>query len=197
MSPAAAALRRAWGGREAPPGPAPTPDARTETPRGTVDFDALFRTLYPSLHRYAHRMTGDEDVADDIAQEAFVRLLRRPLPEDEARLWLFTVATNLFRDRARTSKRRERLLAGTAPPMGTLPAPDAEAERGESVRKVRAALETLAERDRQMLMMREEGFRYDEIARVIGVAPGSVGTLLARALKRFAAAYETHPEGRA
>ncbi len=36
-----------------------------------------------------------------------------------------------------------------------------------------------------MLLMREEGFRYSEIAKVIDVAPGSVGTLLARALKRF------------
>lgn len=155
-----------------------------------LDFDALFRRLYPSLHRYAHRMTGDPDAADDIAQEAFVRLLGRPLPEDEARLWLFTVATNLFRDRARTGKRRERLLAAGPPPFSPLPRPDEEAERSDDVRRVREALARLAPRERQMLLMREEGFRYDEIARAAGVAPGSVGTLLARALKRFAAAYD-------
>jgi DNA-directed RNA polymerase specialized sigma24 family protein len=43
--------------------------------------------------------------------------------------------------------------------------------------------------------MRVEGFKYDEIARVIGVAPASVGTLIARALKKFAAEYEAR-EGR-
>lgn len=155
-----------------------------------LDFDDLFRRLYPSLHRYALRMTGDPDAADDIAQEAFVRLLGRALPEDEARLWLFTVATNLFRDRARTTRRRERLLAGGPPPTGSLPRPDEETERADDVKRVRAALERLAPRERQMLLMREEGFRYEEIARATGVAPGSVGTLLARALKRFAAVYD-------
>ena len=54
----------------------------------------------------------------------------------------------------------------------------------------RQALSRLSERDRQMLLMREEGFRYDEIARVAAVAPGSVGTLLARAARRFVAVYD-------
>jgi DNA-directed RNA polymerase specialized sigma24 family protein len=41
-----------------------------------VDFDSVFEELYPSLFRYLHRLTGDGDVAEDIAQEAFVRLLK-------------------------------------------------------------------------------------------------------------------------
>jgi RNA polymerase sigma-70 factor (ECF subfamily) len=50
-------------------------------------------------------------------------------------------------------------------------------------------LDRLPERDRQLLLMREEGFKYEEIAQVVGVAPASVGTLIARALKRFVEAY--------
>jgi RNA polymerase sigma-70 factor (ECF subfamily) len=162
-----------------------------------VDYDAFFRRIYPSLHRYVHRMTGDADAADDIAQEAFVRLLSRSMPEEEARLWLFTVATNLFRDSARTVKRRERLLSAVPMNVGTLPAPDEPVERAQEVERVRAALSRLTPRERQMLLMREEGFRYEEIASVTDVAPGSVGTLLARALRRFAAAYDGHrKEGR-
>jgi RNA polymerase sigma-70 factor (ECF subfamily) len=157
---------------------------------GAVDYDALFRRIYPSLFRYLHRMTGDADAADDIAQESFVRLLGRELPEDEARLWLFTVATNLFRDSTRTFKRRERLLAVRPWTPTALPRPDEAAEAAATVRRVRSALDRLAPRDRQMLIMREEGFRYDEIAQVAGVAPGSVGTLLARAARRFVAAWE-------
>ncbi|HEX8905644.1 MAG TPA: sigma-70 family RNA polymerase sigma factor, partial [Longimicrobiaceae bacterium] len=128
-----------------------------------MDYDALFRRLYPSLFRYLHRMTGDTDAADDIAQESFVRLLGRDMPEDEARLWLFTVATNLFRDRARTHKRRERLLAVRPWTPTQLPRPDEAAEKAATVARVREALARLAERDRQMLLMREEGFRYEEI----------------------------------
>jgi RNA polymerase sigma-70 factor (ECF subfamily) len=154
-----------------------------------VDFDSLFQKLYPSLFRYLHRLTGDADVADDIAQEAFMRLLRQSLPEAEVRPWLFTVAMNLVRDHARKVERRSRLLT-TAPVLvsGT-PLPDEAVERSEQVGLVRAVLEQLSVRDQQLLLMREEGFKYEEIARVIGVAPASVGTLIARALRRFSELY--------
>jgi RNA polymerase sigma-70 factor, ECF subfamily len=155
-----------------------------------VDFNALFESLYPSVYRYVLRLTGDADVAEDVAQEAFVRLLRQTLPEDEVRPWLFTVATNLVRDGARKTERRVRLLAG-APPLVTRPMPaDEQVEQKESVSAVRIVLDQLPERDRQLLLMREEGFKYEEIARVIGVAPASVGTLIARALRKFTALYE-------
>jgi RNA polymerase sigma-70 factor, ECF subfamily len=160
-----------------------------------VDFDALFQKLYPSLFRYLHRLTGDADVAEDIAQEAFVRLLRQSLPEGEIRPWLFTVAMNLVRDHARKTDRRQRLLT-SAPTLVTPSAlPDESVERAERVTRVRQVLERLPVRDRQLLLMREEGFRYEEIAAVIGVAPASVGTLIARALKRFADVYQSREAG--
>lgn len=157
-----------------------------------ADFEALFARLYPSLFRYLNRLTGSADTANDLAQESFVRLLARPLPEHEARRWLFTVATNLVRDGARSAKTRQRLLAGA--PAGALapsapPRQDEALERDEAIAAVRRALDALPERDRVMLLMREEGFRYGEIAAAVGVAPGSVGTLLARAARRFAEVY--------
>jgi RNA polymerase sigma-70 factor (ECF subfamily) len=155
-----------------------------------VEFDSLFQKLYPSLFRYLHRLTGDADIADDIAQESFVRLLKQNLPEDEVRPWLFTVAMNLVRDNARKVERRQRLLT-TAPALVSSPAlPDEVVERGEQVGSVRVVLDQLSARDQQLLLMREEGFKYEEIAHVIGVAPASVGTLIARALRRFAELYE-------
>lgn len=153
-----------------------------------MDVDALFHRLYPPLHRYLHRLTGDADVAEDVAQEAFVRLLDHALPEDEARPWLFTVATNLVRDRAR-KRSRHRRLSVSVPTPSTPDRPDDRTERGERIKMVREVLAELSDRDRQLLLMREEGFKYEEIAEAIGVAPGSVGTLLARALRRFEAAY--------
>jgi RNA polymerase sigma-70 factor (ECF subfamily) len=155
-----------------------------------VEFDSLFQKLYPSLFRYLHRLTGDADIADDIAQESFVRLLKQNLPEDEVRPWLFTVAMNLVRDNARKVERRQRLLT-TAPALVSSTAlPDEAVERGERVSSVRVVLDQLSARDQQLLLMREEGFKYEEIAHVIGVAPASVGTLIARALRRFAELYE-------
>jgi RNA polymerase sigma-70 factor (ECF subfamily) len=160
-----------------------------------VDFDGLFHRLYPQLFRYVHRLTGSEDAADDIAQESFVRLLGRPLAEDDARRWLFTVATNLVRDGARKASNHQRLLALV--PMGPErgPLPDEALERREAVESVRAALAEIPERDRTILLLRQEGFRYEEIARAVNVAPGSVGTLLARATRRFVDAYRGRERG--
>lgn len=153
-------------------------------------FDALYERVHPPLHRYVIRLVGDRDVAEDVVQESFVRLLRRgDLAGEDARLWVFTVATNLVRDRGRSTSRRQRLLAAEPVHQPMSPAPDVELERNESIRRVRAALDRLPERDRVMLMMREEGFRYAEIAELVDVATSSVGTLLARAIKRFVEVY--------
>jgi RNA polymerase sigma-70 factor, ECF subfamily len=159
-----------------------------------VRFEESFQEIYPSLFRYLHRLTGDPDSADDIAQEAFLKLLAHGGEPDDARVWLFTVATNLVRDDARKSKRRERLLSAVPPEVQRRPLPDEDVERSEQVAQVRQVLEQLPPRDRQLLLMREEGFKYDEIAQAVGVAPGSVGTLVSRALKRFAEIYRPEEE---
>lgn len=163
--------------------------------RVLVDFDDVFQRLYPPLFRYVMRLTGDMDTAEDVAQESFVRLLRQSIPGGEAKAWLYTVATNLVRDRARKSTRRERILKTVPASVSVEMQPDEVLERNEKITMVRTVLSRLPERDRTLLIMREEGFTYAEIAQVVGVAPASIGTLLARALRRFVAAYGTHEVG--
>lgn len=159
-----------------------------------MDFQTTYRDLYPALHRFALRLSGDPDVADDVVQEAFTRLLEHDLPSDEARPWLYVVVTNLYRDRVRNRERRGRLL--TAWPLNSEApeAPDVAVERAERIARVRRALDDLSDRERRMLLMREEGFKYVEIAELLGVSPTSVGALVARALKRFARAYGSPDE---
>ena len=153
------------------------------------DFQAVYRELYPSLSRYVHRFTGDTDAAADIVQDSFMRLLEHDLPRDEVRPWIFVVATNLARDRVRKRERRRRLLVANQEKTVAASSPLDDLERAERIELVRKALERLSERDRQMLLMREEGFRYTEIAEAVGVRSTSVGALVARALKKFSAAY--------
>jgi RNA polymerase sigma-70 factor, ECF subfamily len=161
----------------------------------SAGFGELYERLQPSLLRYLERLTGDDDIAQDVAQEAFLRLLRRTdLDGDDARLWIFTVATNLVRDHGRAVVRRHRLLVARPVLPSAPPAPDVETERAERVARVREALQQLPDRDQQLLLMREEGFRYQEMAEAVGVAAGSVGTLIARALKRFEAVYRRDDE---
>lgn len=155
-----------------------------------MDVQALYRTHHPSLVRYLARLSGDPDLAEDAAQEAFVRLAERP-PTDqrELRAWLFTVATNIVRDARRTGRRRAEILAGD--PEGALSSPPGrdpadDLVRTELQRRVRVALDALPERDRAVLLMREEGFKHREIADAVGITTASVGTVIARALDRLA-----------
>jgi RNA polymerase sigma factor (sigma-70 family) len=157
-----------------------------------VNLEQLFQDVYPGLHRYCVRMTSDSDVAEDAAQEAFVRLLDRRVEGDPAglRAWLFKVATHLIRDRVRIRENRSRLLEENPVLPSSPDGPGEALERGERVARVREALESLDERDRTLLLLREEGFSYRELADAVEVKATSVGTLLARARQRLANALD-------
>jgi RNA polymerase sigma-70 factor (ECF subfamily) len=156
-----------------------------------MDASALFAEHHPVLFRYLARLTGDADLAADAAQEAFVRLVERPPAPVQLRAWLFRAGTNAALEAARTRSRRQRLLehgVARAPVADPAVLPDEALEAAERRRRVQRALATLAERDRQILLLREEGFSHREIADAVGTTTGSVGTLIARALQKLAAA---------
>lgn len=156
-----------------------------------MDAAKLFEEHHEALFRYLVRLTGDSDVAHDAAQEAFVRLVSKPPRDEQPRAWLFTVATNLVRGWAGEKNRRQVLLerAGTrVPSPEAQPDPEQIAQANESRDAVRQALSTLTEKERTVLLMREEGFAHREIAEAVGTTTGSVGTMIARALDKLAAA---------
>lgn len=156
-----------------------------------MDAERLFEEHHRELYRYLHRLTGDADTAADAAQEAFLRLVESPLRRGtNPRAWLFTVATNVVRDGARTRSRRRRLLEEApdrAPRPDPPPDPEMSAIRRERREAVRRALGALGEKERTILLMREEGFKHREIAEAVGTTTGSVGTMIARALDKLEA----------
>lgn len=158
-----------------------------------MNYDQVFDEVFPALHRYCERLTGDPDAADEASQEAFVRLYCHEIdgPDERVRAWLFRVATNVIRDRQRVTKNRRRLLERFPIPDRAAPEAERAVEREEEKEMIRTILDHLGERDRQLLLMREEGFSYREMADAAGVKPGSVGTLLVRAEERFVRAYES------
>lgn len=156
-----------------------------------IDWNDLYRTTFPDLVRFLHRKVWDVERARDLAQEAFVRALahepRRP------RAWLFQVAANLAKDEARMVLRRKKhlvLLKGDADAREErAPDPATELAEKEQWSRVRTALESLSEKDRDVLLLWDAGQSYKEIARQTGLAVGAVGTTLARARQRLAEAY--------
>ncbi len=158
-----------------------------------VDLDRLFREYHQPLVRYLTRRLGDRDWAEEVSQETFLRAARQELIVSE-RSWLFAVATNLVRDEARKDARRRRrleLLREQAKADAVLEPEPSSAERAEEAAMARRALDLLVERDREALLMREEGLDYTEIATALNLSVGSVGTTLARARRRLVEAYES------
>src|SRR3954467_8915670 len=118
---------------------------------------ALFKAYHIPPVRFLTRGLGDRDWAEELAQETFVRALKQDEIASE-RSWLFAVASNLVRDQARREarerKRHEvmRVQAGAGASFGPEPT---SIERAEESALARQAIEMLAERDRDALLMRE------------------------------------------
>jgi RNA polymerase sigma-70 factor (ECF subfamily) len=157
-------------------------------------FELVFRRSYPRLVTLAWRVLADRGEAEDVAQETLARLADAAIldrPDDEVDAWLTRVclnrAANALRGRRRACDREDR--AGRREPPPDAPDPAGTVVAGEDRDAVRAALALLPERQRAVLVLRHSGYRYAEIAAAVGVAPGSVGTLLARAERAFRAAF--------
>ena len=160
------------------------------------DLDRLFREYNQPLVRYLTRRLGDRDWAEEVAQETFLRALRQETIVSE-RAWLFAVATNLVRDDARKQVRRRRrleLLREQARAEAVVEPEPLTVELAQEAALARRALDLLGERDREALLMREEGLDYTEIAAALELSVGSVGTTLARARRRLVEAYESLQE---
>jgi RNA polymerase sigma-70 factor (ECF subfamily) len=155
----------------------------------------LFAQYHASLVRMLYRRTGDRDRAEEIAQETFARAV--VAPPRNPRPWLFAVALNLVREDARKASRQgRRLVLYKAEQPESAAAADEELDRGDRIAQVRAALDTLTVRDREALLLKAEGFNYDEIAATLGLARGAIGTTLARARRRLVEAYRAGEEQR-
>ena len=141
-------------------------------------FRQKVEAAIPALRRYARALTRDADIADDLVQDTLVRALRSEhlFQGDEIRSWLYTILTNLNRNRLRSLARRPVLS-----PIEDNDAPDlAGPEAGG--RDIERALAMLVEEQRAaLLLVVLEGLSYREVAEVQGVPIGTVMSRLARA----------------
>jgi RNA polymerase sigma-70 factor (ECF subfamily) len=141
-------------------------------------FRQQVEATIPALRRYARALTRDADVADDLVQDTLVRALRSEhlFHGGELRSWLYTILTNLNRNRLRSLARRPSLS-----PIEENDAPDAAGPEAGG-RDIARALATLVDEQRDaLLLVVLEGLTYREVAEVQGVPIGTVMSRLARA----------------
>ena len=155
-------------------------------------FERLFLRHYGQVYRVLYSLMGNHEEAEDLAQETFMALCYHPpARETNATLvaWLCRVALNKGYNALRGQRRAQQRIERFAEPPAHVD-PHAELLRAEERARVRAAIAQLPERQGRLLLLRHAGLSYAEIAGALELAPGSVGTLLARAERAFLATYE-------
>jgi RNA polymerase sigma-70 factor, ECF subfamily len=171
----------------------PAPAVAAEPPPSDEAL-RLFRAHGDALYRFARVMVREPGDAEDVVQEAFVRLLhhlRCGGDRSNLKSWLFAVAANLSRDHLRRRKRWLSWLPQHERELRTEP----ELETRDPQALFLAALRVLRRRDRVLLMLKVQGLSYRDIAVAAGIREVSVGRLLARALARWQRARDALSQG--
>jgi RNA polymerase sigma-70 factor (ECF subfamily) len=155
-----------------------------------------------SLVRFARRLLGDPDEAQDVVQETFLEVARYPrrlLEIESCHNWLLRVVRNIGVTRIRRDSRARKhaeafgatattaaaVTAVTADRASAAPA-EADLEREEARTRVRSEIDRLSPRAREVLLLKvEEDKSYKEIAEITGLTVTNVGTILHRAMKEL------------
>jgi RNA polymerase sigma-70 factor (ECF subfamily) len=177
-------------------------------------FDLIVQRHKVPLTNFAYRFVGDQETAEDLAQETFFRVYRniKRYKKDMAgfRTWMYRIAANLCKNELRNRSRRSRILVNSATAPGltggqdngsdpiedapdTSAGPDHQLEEKELQEVLAQAISCLPEKLRTVLILRDiEGMPYAEISRIIDRPVGTVKSRTNRArltLKDKVAAY--------
>ena len=153
-------------------------------------MEQLFAALESSLLSYALRLTKELSAAEDLVQEAFMKLQAQFKEVREPRRWLYRTVHNLALNQRRQA-RKIIPLEPDSPDAGETadprPLPDEQIARSEGIGLVRLTLETLDERSRELIRLKfTENLSYKEISKRTGLKTGHGGYLLHHALKDMA-----------
>lgn len=152
---------------------------------GLLDIKEIFMRYYDKIIKLLIYITSDPILSEDLAQEVFIKLYENPLEnEDNVGAWLAIVAKRTAYNYIRSENRRM-AREGKAFALKGFPSFTPFQERDDII-FVRQVLKKLEDRDRSILILKYSGYSYKEIAKAIGVKKTSVGTLLARAQRKFA-----------
>jgi RNA polymerase sigma factor (sigma-70 family) len=171
------------------------PDQASAEPPRWETIEELFAALEAPLLSYGLRLTGELGLAEDVVQEAFMKLHSQFKEVREPRRWLYRTVHNLALNQRRSAAKIVSLhqasenenesspVADTADPA---PLPDEQIIRMEGIGQVRLSLETLDERSRELIRLKfTDELSYKDIGARMGISTGNVGYLLHHALKNI------------
>lgn len=131
-------------------------------------YGILVRRYKDVLYRYAERMMGRPDDAEDVVQQAFIkgyRNLDRCRDPEKVGGWLFRIAVNLCKDRLKGRRRRDVPLESANLVSGERENPEARTERAETRERIYRALQRLSADQREAFVLKHvEGWSYEEMS---------------------------------
>jgi RNA polymerase sigma-70 factor (ECF subfamily) len=152
-----------------------------------------YREERDSIYRYLVSLGTNPSEAQDLTQETFLKLyiaLRNRKQIENMRAWLFTVASNLAMNhrrwwKYRPSAREEDVTRWMRSEADTQDTPEQALLHRETAMRLKEAIRGLSRQQQACLHLRTEGFRYREIARILGVSLPTVAEFLRRALTKL------------
>ncbi len=167
---------------------------RAQSPGGET-IQELFTALEAPLLHYALRLTGERGPAEDMVQDAFMKLHAQFEDVREPKRWLYRTVHNLALNHRRDNAKLVSFhpadptdSSDQSDPSDPQPLPDELIARWESIGLVRLSLESLDERSRELIRLKfNDELSYQQISERTGLKTGHVGYLLHHALKAIAA----------
>ncbi len=182
----------------------PDDDIEAIVRRASSGNSAAFAELYdayaPRVRRFLRHQLGDDDLAEDLLQRTFVKMIEA-LPRYHARglpfgAWVFRIARNARNDHFRRAAPVEPLLDDALEHPTPEPGPAAQLELERDACRLRRALSRLRDDRRELIALaRYEGLKHEQIAEILGVGVGTVKVRLHRALIELRDVFHTLPEG--
>ncbi len=158
----------------------------------TAALAAIVERYYGPILSYLYRLSGGRrQVAEDLAQETFLRLMQQDSyrPDRAFRPWLYAIATNLARDHVRAATRDDRASEDAAALLDLAdgaPGPDVLAEAAEAGQAIARAFRQIGEEYRAALLLRfYHGLSLNEIAEALGIPLGTVKSRLSVGTRRL------------
>ena len=162
-------------------------------------MEAFFEHFFDRAYGFAVHLVGDASVADDLVQEAFLKMhgaIDRLDPNRDPAAWVFTIVRNVARDHWRSRAFKTSQQNTDLDEAWDVASTDATAnphrvlERTEDSQAIQDALQTLSPADREVLVLKEfQGLSTAEIATVLDRTPEAVRQRHSRAVKRLGEAY--------
>lgn len=167
----------------------PAPDSRLSDHADSAFLERTFAEQRAPLVRYASRLLGSRERAEDVVQDTFVRFMaqRRETVDGHAVEWLFTVCRNRSLDVLRKEGRMKRFDEGQAERVTAHePRPGRALEEEETHATLLKLIDRLPPNQQEVIRLKfQNGFSYQEISRITELSIGNVGFLIHTAVARL------------